>query len=487
MPNKPTPDILKNSKTSHANIANKKAIFPTENVAYFSPINNQVNSLQEYLGLSPFQKLEKLLTGINPNLATIPLHLGEPDSVTSNFTNEIIKPILDSPEFLMGLAKYPPVTGTSAWRSAVHGWATKRFHLTPHCLQDNNFLPTTGSREGLYTAIMFAIQKKRLHLKPSQRPLIITTEPFYHVYKASALLNSADFISCFCFKTHHEPVKILDPSKGRQLAPDRLSLALAIQNLKPNDLQRLAAVVVTTPDNPTGRCLTLQEMEQLNDIAITNQAIIISDECYSDLHYGVEPLSFLNVADQGFGLKNIIVSNSLSKRSSVPGLRSGVLITDVKHIPELITIRAHIAAIPSLSSLLIATILWQDETHVNLNRVKYQLRLKIAKQIIGDSASFQKPEGGFFLFLKTTDGEKSAVEIFTKTGIKLLPAIYMSALPDSLNKLQKQKHPAFGYLRLSMTLPSRQEQFNNKPPNQINTNWESVLTNLRPFLLPSNP
>ena len=406
----------------------------------------------------PFQKLENLLAGITPRGKVVALHLGEPDGGLPSF----VKPIFSTPEFYEGFGKYPELWGSIPHRQAIKNWAGRRFGLRDDLLTidlpANCILPTAGSREGLALAINYAVQKKQRHLKANEKPLVIITSPFYHVYHASGIVAGADVMAVHCFDETH-----LDKNHVAK----KLSLATGITSLLPALQKRIAAIVVCTPDNPTGRILTLTEMEQLHDIARRHDAFVISDECYSDLHDGVPPISFLNHADNGFGLGNIIVSNSLSKRSSAPGLRAGVLMGDKAVIAELANLRAHLSAIAPRSLQLIATALWNDDAHVTAAREKYRARARLAATMIGRSPSFQMPAAGFFLYLRFANGARATIDIFAATGIKLLPAVFMAG-----GDADDAKNPAAPYARLSMIIGD--------------DDWRDALQQLQPFLLPAD-
>ncbi|MDI9313964.1 MAG: aminotransferase class I/II-fold pyridoxal phosphate-dependent enzyme [Hydrotalea sp.] len=415
----------------------------------------------------PFQKLESLLADITPAGPIVPLHVGEPDGGLPDF----VKPIFAEPAFYDGFGKYPELLGSSAHRTAIKNWATRRYHLPNDFLSidppTNNILPTVGSREGLALAINYAVQKKQQRLK-NERPLVIITSPFYHVYHASGIVAGADVIAIHCFD---------ESQLDKNHVAKKLSLADGIATLSPAMQNRIAAIVVCTPDNPTSRILTLTEMEHLHDIAHRHGAFIISDECYGDLHYGVPPISFLNHAANGFGLGQVIISNSLSKRSGAPGLRAGVLLGDGAVIAELANLRAHLSAIPPRSLQLIATALWNDDAHVASAREKYQARARVAASIIGHSPSFQMPSAGFFLYLRFTNdgaadeatsiaaGARAARAIFAATGIKLLPAVFMAG-----GNADDVDNPASAYARLSMIVAGDA--------------WPVLLQNLKPYLLP---
>lgn len=413
------------------------------------------------LAPSPFQRLEQLLTTVSPaGKPIVPLHLGEPDGGLP----PLARPLLQGDDIWQDLGRYPPVLGSDDYRQAVKDWAIRRFHLSESFLSitppNNNILPTSGSREGLALAITYAMRKKQQRLGKDQRPLLVITHPFYHVYHASALLALGDVVAIHCFDEENQD------SQGRS---KKLSLSDGIDGLTMDEKNRLAAVVVCTPDNPTGRCLTLTEMEHLFDRTRRHEALLISDECYSDLDHGVPPISFLNHANNGFGLERIIISNSLSKRSGAPGLRVGLLISDPAIITELATWRAHLSAIPSRALLTIATALWNDDRHVALNRQKYQQRLAIAADILGDSPSFQSPEAGFFLWLRFHNGITACRDIFAATGIKLLPGVFMGGGADD--------GPALPYGRLAMILPEQ-------PNDSQQPSWRQLCAQLKPFLLP---
>ncbi|MGI9461231.1 MAG: aminotransferase class I/II-fold pyridoxal phosphate-dependent enzyme [Alphaproteobacteria bacterium] len=431
--------------------------FPKNNIIILGRGGDAANLLSP----SPFQKLEKLLVDIKPKLTSgqkiLPLHLGEPDGGMPL----LAKPILAQQKFYDGFGKYPELLGSNECRMAIKNWAIRRFSLRANLLATessvNNILPTSGSREGLAMAIGYAVKKKQIKLK-HQIPLVVITNPFYHVYQASGVMAGAEVMAIHCFDEMQLDKNHI--AKKLSLADGILSLPLATQ-------KRIAAIVVCTPDNPTGRILTMTEMEHLYDIARQCDSFVISDECYSDLYDGVPSISFLNHADNGFGLGRMIISNSLSKRSGVPGLRAGVLIGDRAVIKEMAILRAHLSAIHPQSLQMIATDLWNDDAHVVVNRQKYNRRAKTAATVIGRSPSFQMPSAGFFLYLrfdKNVGGAAMVRDIYAATGIKLLPAIFMAG-----QTADDTKNPAYAYARLSMIIDGDE--------------WLSVLQQLKPFLL----
>ncbi len=435
----------------------KGNIFPAANIISLFDKNLAPHGEHHLLAASPFQKLENLLAGITPRQSILSLHLGEPDGGLP----DIVKPILNQPDFFDGFGKYPELLGSVDFRQAVKNWAERRFHLRPGLLAitppHNNILPTTGSREGLALAITYAVKKKQPQCK-NKLPVVVITSPFYHVYHAAGVIAGADVVAIHCYD---------ETAIDKNHAAKNLSLAAGINSLPADVKQRLAAVVVCTPDNPTGRVLTMTEMEHLHDVTAAHDAMLISDECYSDLHYGIPPISFLNHVDNGFGWRGVIISNSLSKRSGAPGLRSGILLADAAVVKELATLRAHLSAIHPRSLQLIATALWNDDDHVAANRAKYQARLKTASEVIGHSPSFQMPSAGFFLYLRFNNGAEAVKQIFAETGIKLLPAVFMAG-----GEASDKKNPASPYARLAMIIGGDE--------------WRDALARLKPFLLPTS-
>ncbi len=357
------------------------------------------------MGDGPFAKLAKLLSTITPNCQfgeVVNLHLGEPDGAIPQFAADYLQKPHD------GWAKYPTPTGSDSFRAIVANWATNRFGLDDGFITQANILPLSGTREGLFVIGAYCVMLKQSKLSHNIKPITIFLNPFYHVYKGAAFFTQTDSLI----------------AEG--------NLAQVVADLPEEILKRVAQVILCSPDNPTGRIMPAQEYRILINMAKKYDFLIVADECYSEIYFGDEPKLSLPIAQELNALNQLIVANSLSKRSGAPGLRSGIVIADTPHIQNLNQLRSHISCIPPAPIIGVSELLWADNAHVALNRQKYLERLNIARQVFGNHQALRIPDGGLFLNISVPNGEKFTQIIYQNYGIKILPARYMAfANPDT--------------------------------------------------------
>jgi N-succinyldiaminopimelate aminotransferase len=318
--------------------------------------------------------------------------------------------------------KYPPTPGTPDFRSAVAGWITRRYELPPAMIDaEKHVLPVAGSREALFMAAQLCVPPQ----KNARTPTVLMPNPFYQVYFGAAVMNGA------------EPV-FVPATKDTGFQPDYTSA--------PKDaLERAAMAYVCTPANPQGTVATLERLKDAVTLARKHDFVLISDECYSEIYDAKKPPGALEAcAALGGDLKNVLVFNSLSKRSSVPGLRSGFVCGDADLIAKFNKLRSHGGAVQPVPVLNASIALWNDEAHVEDNRALYRAKVDDAAQILGGRFGFARPEGGFFLWLDVGDGEKAARALWTKGGIKVLPGGYL-ARPDVSGR-----NPGHPYIRVAL-------------------------------------
>ncbi|MBM3514511.1 MAG: aminotransferase class I/II-fold pyridoxal phosphate-dependent enzyme [Alphaproteobacteria bacterium] len=377
--------------------------------------NTRLDALTEY----PFQRLATLIQGVTPKAAPadqIAMSIGEPQHRPPELIRELLVRDID------GWGKYPPTPGTPDFRRAVADWAARRYRLPAGMIDgDANILPVAGSREALFMAAQLCVPPD----KRGKRPTVLMPNPFYQVYFGAAVMHGA------------EPV-FVPATAATGFQPD---YALA----GGDNLARAAMAYLCTPANPQGKVATLKRLTDTIRLAREHDFVLISDECYSEIYDGAAPAGALEAcAALGGDLGNVLVFNSLSKRSSVPGLRSGFVAGDAKLIARFNKLRAHGGAVQPVPVLETAAALWRDETHVEANRALYRLKFADAAATFGNSHGYYTPDGGFFLWLDVGDGERATRALWAEAGVKVLPGAYL-ARPDATGA-----NPGARYIRVAL-------------------------------------
>ncbi len=320
--------------------------------------------------------------------------------------------------------KYPPTAGTPAYRRAVAAWCTQRFKLPGEFLDpDLNVLPVAGTREGLFMAAQLCIPPQ----KNGQAPAVLMPNPFYQVYVGAAVMNGADPI-------------LIPATKETGFLP-------AYSDVEKSDLDRTALMYVCTPANPQGAVASLDQLKDMIRLARTHDFVLVSDECYSEIYDDSQPPGALHAcAELGEGLSNVLVFNSLSKRSSVPGLRAGFVAGDGDLISKFSKLRAHGGAVQPLPVMTAAAALWSDEAHVDENRRLYRAKTDDSERILGSHQGFYRPEGGFFLWLDVGNGEATTQKLWESAAVKVLPGAYLSREANSGSR----GNPGHRYIRIAL-------------------------------------
>ena len=394
------------------------------NIDSLITFHEKPNDPVQSLSTGPFQQLSELLANIHPKKDVLHGEIGEPKRGLPDFVKDTIKNL-----HFESWGKYPKVTGSDLFCQTVHNWLIKRYQLKNEpTIRPHHIIPLTGSREGLFQLGAYAIMRKK-SLSNAKTPFILCGNPFYHVYKATAYMNGAHLIAYHTLKVHEQ----------------ENNLATYLQTLSKDILENIAAIFLNNPDNPTGYIYHEDDLIQLAQLAKKYQFLIIADECYSEIYYDKPPTGMIEVAEKANALDDIIIVNSLSKRSGGPGLRSGFAVVGDSHLPSIKAIRSHMSAIHPASLLDVAIALWNDEIHVQQNRKHYSDLCDIAAHYLKNFSGFSVPMGGFFLWLKVEQGEKFTQNLFQETGIKVLPGRYMSLI-DHTTCLS----PGDSYVRLAM-------------------------------------
>ncbi|WP_074765406.1 aminotransferase class I/II-fold pyridoxal phosphate-dependent enzyme [Magnetospirillum fulvum] len=356
-------------------------------------LDDRLGTLPDY----PFARLTALLGAPSGPGATV-MSIGEPQHAPPPLAAEILAREA-------GLwNKYPPATGTEAFRQAVAGWLGRRYDLPAGLVDpDRAILPVAGTREALFL-IAQAVCGRRDDGKP---PVVLLPNPFYQVYAGAAAMAGA------------EPV-FVPSGDGPTGLPDYSTLPPAL-------LERTALAYLCSPANPQGKVADTALLERTIRAARRHGFVLAADECYSEIWDQAPPPGALSVcATLGEGLSHVVVFNSLSKRSSLPGLRSGFVAGDERVIAAFARLRSYGGAATPLPVLAAATALWNDEDHVVANRDLYRAKTDLAERLLGGRFGFVRPEGGFFLWLDVGDGEAAAKTLWREAAIRVLPGAYLA-------------------------------------------------------------
>jgi aspartate/methionine/tyrosine aminotransferase len=368
---------------------------------------------------SPFARLTQLLEGIAPGASPLDLSLGEPKALVPSFLGPTLQ------EHLSEFGRYPPIRGIAPLREAIVGWMGRRYPaLNGQIDPDAQVLPLSGSREGLFSAIFPAMARR----PEIERPAVLIPNPFYQAYAAAAAASGA------------EPV-FLPSTVEAQFLPrlDAIDEAL---------LRRTVAFYLCTPSNPQGAVAGRSYLAQAIALARRFDFLIFADECYSEIYGDVAPPGTLETAQTDSGsVANVVAFNSLSKRSGLPGLRSGFVAGDPDFMAAFARFRNVACPQVPLPVQQVSAKAWADERHVEEGRALYRRNFAIAGEVLDGRYGYRKPEGSFFLWLKMAafgGGEAAATTLWKGCGVRVLPGAYLAqAEPDGVN-------PGTDYIRVAL-------------------------------------
>ena len=346
--------------------------------------------------------------------------IGEPKHAFPDWVSGIIA------ENAAGFNKYPPNDGTPELQGAIADWLKRRFGADVDA--SSQVMALNGTREGLYNAAMALCPET----KNGAQPIVLTPNPFYQVYMIAAISVGA------------EPVFVSATSASDHL-PDFTAL--------PEDvLKRTSIAYMCSPANPQGAVASEQFWRELIALAEQYDFQIFADECYSEIYRDTPPVSALKVAqDMGADPERVVVFHSLSKRSNLPGLRSGFVTGGAESIKRIKQLRAYSGAPLPLPLQKVAEKAWADDTHVDENRALYQEKYRIADEIFANVQGYQGPDAGFFLWLPVENGEEAALKLWKETGVRVLPGEYLSKDTD-------QGNPGREYIRVALVAPKDEMQ-----------------------------
>lgn len=375
-----------------------------------------MNPRLDLLHAYPFERLRALFQDVSApsDRRPIPLSLGEPKHPTPTFIRDAISQNLD------GLASYPASKGSSALREAIAQWLEQRYSI-PCPDPERQVLPVLGTREALFAIAQTIVD-------PAGGDRVICPNPFYQIYEGATLLAGA------------EPVYVnADPQ--RNFAPDWSTVTAA-------QWQRTVLVYVCSPGNPAGNVMGLDEWRQLFTLAERYGFVIASDECYSEIYHddAAPPLGALEAAHRlgNASYRNLIVFSSLSKRSNVPGLRSGFVAGDAEILEKFLLYRTYHGSAMSDTVAAASIAAWRDETHVVENRRLYREKFAAVLPILQDVLDVPMPEAAFYLWVATPGSDTGfARELYRQQGVTVLPGSYLARESHGRN-------PGSGRVRLAL-------------------------------------
>ena len=380
--------------------------------------NPRLDQLDTYA----FWRLQTLLENEKPpqEMEPLALHVGEPKVPPPAFVAETVA------EQQATWGRYPPHNGTPSYRAAAADWLTRRYSLPDGMIEaERNVLPVAGSKEGLFHMALLAVPGGDTWQQNS-KPAALMPNPVYPVYNGAAVFAGAEQIS-------------VSATAETDFMPDYAAL-------DPELLERTALVYLCNPANPQGAVADADYLMNLVKLAQQHDFVLVFDECYSEIYRGDPPVGGLEAcARLGGDMRNVMVLHSLSKRSSAPGIRCGIVSGDAELIDAYKAIRSYAGVSIPLPLQKAGERLWQDEAHVDEIRSHYVALFDMAERILGDTPGFANPPGGFFLWLDVGDGEATALRLWREAGVRVMPGGYM-ARPD----FDTGENPGDRYIRVAL-------------------------------------
>lgn len=378
-------------------------------------MNPNLNHLQPY----PFQRLRDLFQGLTPNPAYshVNLSIGEPKHATPGIISEALA------NNLSGLASYPTTIGVPALREAINLWLQRRYKI-PALNIDKAILPVNGSREAL-----FAFAQAVIDSSTSQQPVVISPNPFYQIYEGAAFLAGA------------HPYFI-------NTTPDN-DYVMDLTQVPVDVLKRTQLVFVCSPGNPSGKVMDIQAWKTLFELSDKYGFVIASDECYSEIYFdeAQPPVGALQAAHQlgRDDFKRIVMFSSLSKRSNVPGMRSGFVAGDVEIIEKFALYRTYHGCAMNPAVQAASIVAWNDEKHVQQNRALYREKFAaVTPRLQTVWPQTHLPDAAFYLWINTQqDDTQVAKKLYENLNITVLPGSFLAREAHGMN-------PGKGFIRMAL-------------------------------------
>lgn len=387
-----------------------------EAVAVSMTFPERFSNLPEYA----FPRLRSLLDAHAPGGDVVHMTIGEPRHAMPDFVGDVLA------ENLADFAKYPNNFGSDALLSAIGNWLAQRFDVRVDT--QTQIMALNGTREGLMNACIALCPET----KNGKTPVVLTPNPFYQVYAVAAVTVGA------------EPI-FVPATKDTGFLPDYAALPVDV-------LDRTAIAYVCTPSNPQGAVASRAYLRALIQLAEKHDFKVFSDECYSEIYRGAPPVSAMQVArEMGADPERVVIFHSLSKRSNLPGLRSGFVASGPQNMSHIKQLRAYSGAPLPMPIQAVSARVWADEAHVSASRALYVEKFAIADEVFAGIDGAGAPDAGFFLWLPVDDGEAAAMKLWTQTGIRVLPGAYLSRDVDGEN-------PGKAYIRVALVAPKEETQ-----------------------------
>lgn len=362
-------------------------------------MNKELKKLQTY----PFQKLTALLerTSTTSKDRAIALTIGEPKHSPPDFVLEFFQ---DSSKLSAALGSYPATRGLKSLRDSVAKFLVKRYDLRTPIDSERQILPVNGTREALFAIAQCVLSKK-------STGLVLMPNPFYQIYEGAGILAGSNpyFLNCF-EDTNFQP---------------------NFEEVDASTWTKCELLYICTPGNPSGAAISLETMKHLIQLSDEHNFVIVSDECYSEIYHteSSPPPGILQACDKlnRGSYKNCLVFNSLSKRSNLPGLRSGFVAGDAKLIENFLLYRTYHGSAMPLHHQFVSALAWADEDHVVKNRSLYREKVSEVIKILETVLSVPRPECGFFLWPKTPGSDTQfSINLYEQTNTKVLPGSFLS-------------------------------------------------------------
>ncbi len=335
----------------------------------------------------PFEKLTGLLEGITPDPAYRPITLtiGEPQFATPLFIQDTLR------ESAHLLNRYPKTAGEASLRHAQRAFVARRFGVD---LRDDQIIPTFGTREVLFNFPQFLLFDKK-------EPVMAFTNPFYQIYEGAAIASRAQV----------EYINLTKENGFRAI-------------IDPEQLRTCDFVILNFPNNPTAASMDIDGLAAWVEAALTYDFVLLNDECYSEIYTGDKHPSLLEASIRAGNpeFRNILVVNSVSKRSSAPGLRSGFIAGDAKILKDYMRYRTYVGCASPLPMQEAAAQAWEDEKHVVFFREKYSRNFEIAREVLGITV----PDATFYLWLEVEDDLAFTRTLYKEKNVKVLPGSFLS-------------------------------------------------------------
>ncbi len=361
-----------------------------------SMISDRLETLKEY----PFRRMNALIKDVplpEGSSEAIAMWIGEPRHGVPEIARQ---PLADS---FADYSRYPPVEGTPGLRRTMAAWLSRRYGLADGFIDpDRSIIPVQGTREGLFMIALAAVPTTGA----KGTPLALMPNPFYPPYKAGAVAAGA------------QPVFMPCTSKNGFL-PD-------LDSLTGDVLDRTAIFYLCSPANPQGVMADPAYLRRVVDLARRHDFLLVSDECYAEIWDRAPPPGVMQICAEDGDLSHVVCFHSLSKRSSIPGLRHGFVAGDPDFLAAYMRLRRYAAAASPMAVMATAEVLWSDEGHVEENRRLYREKIDMAEAVLGNRFGFFRPPGGFFLWLDVGNGIEAARRLWAEAAVKVLPGAYLA-------------------------------------------------------------